>query len=368
MTYRERFERTMQHRSVDRPPMDFYGTSLTSCADPVLNRLADLLDLPGSTKTERCENLQQVFDVDFRRVGMLFEPQSDYLDYSRLAQGIYTDSWGIVRRYQGMYWDIVKSPLKDWTLQELKEYRFPDASGIDRSVIRSIQEQAIRLFYDTGYVIAAEHPVYGYLELGCWMFGFDDFLYRLLAEPETVEWFFSQYDCYVKDVTELYYGTIGSYIHLTTSGDDFGMQNGLLISPDTFHQQIRPWYEKRINRTKKLTKAAYFHHSCGSVYRLMDELIGMGVDILNPIQPGALEMEPERLKSHYGDRLVFWGGIDEQGLLSHGTPGMVTEEVHRVSDIMSRNGGWVLSASHNIQPDVPPENVLAMFQALHAYR
>ncbi|HRR36403.1 MAG TPA: uroporphyrinogen decarboxylase family protein, partial [Clostridia bacterium] len=106
-----------------------------------------------------------------------------------------------------------------------------------------------------------------------------------------------------------------------------------------------------------------FHHSCGSVYRLLPAIIDMGVDILNPIQPGTADMEPEKLKGEFGDKLVFWGGIDEQNLLSKATVEEVKKEVRRVSDILSENGGYILASSHNVQPDVPVENIDAMLTA-----
>jgi uroporphyrinogen decarboxylase len=95
----------------------------------------------------------------------------------------------------------------------------------------------------------------------------------------------------------------------------------------------------------------------------MEGMIDMGVDILNPIQPGSFEMEPERLKADYGDKIVFWGGIDEQKLLSCGSVQQVRQEVQRVCVVLNKNGGYIMAASHNIQPDVPVENIEAMFRA-----
>ncbi|MHB1484092.1 MAG: uroporphyrinogen decarboxylase family protein [Saccharofermentanales bacterium] len=360
MNYRKRFEECLNHRETDRPPIDFCGTTLTACHSEIIKKLADHYLISADNEEIAQNKIQEIFDIDFRRIGELFDPESAYLDYSQMSKGVFVDSWGIKRRYQGIYWDIVNSPLKDLDMRELKSFKWPDASGISKDKIFAIKEKAQRLYNDTDYVIVGEHPVYGYLEIGCWMFGFDDFLYRLAAEPETTEWFFENYNKYVNDVIDLYYGAIGDYIHVTTSGDDFGTQTGLFISPEMFAERIKPWYKERITHTKQLTKAGYFHHSCGSVYRLLDELIDMGVDFLNPIQPGAFEMEPERLKDNYGDKIVFWGGIDEQGLLTNGTPQEVAAEVRRIRGIMGKNGGWVMAASHNIQPDVPVENIIAM--------
>lgn len=359
MNYRERFACTMTHQTPDRAPVDFDGTCLTSCHEIFLEKLYAFLEISGD-EAEAKEKMLRHYDIDFRRVGMLFEPESRISDYTKLQQGVYTDCWGITRKNTGMYWDIVSNPFKNAELEDLKQFPWPDAGNISKEQVNACIEQAKRLYYDTEYVIAAEHPVYGYFEIGCWMFGFDDFLYRLMAEPETVEYFFQRYHRYVEDVIELYYGGLGNYIHVTTSGDDFGMQTGPFFSPALFEQQIVPWYQKRISLTKQYTNAKYFHHSCGSVYRLLPGIITMGADILNPIQPGAFEMEPQRLKKDFGDQIVFWGGIDEQHLLAAGTIQQVAEETQRVLQLLGENGGYVVAASHNIQPDVPPENVDAM--------
>jgi uroporphyrinogen decarboxylase len=135
-----------------------------------------------------------------------------------------------------------------------------------------------------------------------------------------------------------------------------------------FETLVKPYYEERIAYTKKFTKARYFHHTCGSVYSLIPHLIGAGVNILNPIQPGARDMEPEKLKKAYGDQLTFWGGIDTQHTLPYGTKEEVKEEVWRILDAMgAERGGYVLAPAHNIQPDVPPENIIALFEAGREY-
>ena len=361
MTYRERFEKTLQHQAVDRAPIDFCGTPLTGCHGDVIRKLTNALSIQAADENEAIEKLQTAFDCDFRKVGAMLEPPSVYTDYSRMEQGEYVDCWGITRTFQGLYWEISKNPFRDLSLEELQDYQWPKAEDIDESVFTGFAEQAKRLYYDTDYVVIGEHPVFGFFELGCWMFGFDDFLYRLLGEPETVEWFFSRYAVYVEAINELYYGAIGPYIHATTSGDDFGTQGGPFMSPDTFRECVKPWYARRIRNIKQYTKAAFFHHTCGSVFRLLDDIVDMGVDILNPIQPGAMEMAPERLREHFGDKLTFWGGIDEQKLLSSGTPEQVAEEVRRVLRIM-QPGGYVVAPSHNIQPDVPAENIISLYK------
>lgn len=362
MNYRTRFDKTINHIQTDRPPLDLNGTALTSYHEEFLKNFIKYHAMDALDISDAEEKIMQYYDIDFRRAGALFKPTTKLTDNSKRAKGVYTNCWGIKWQLFGMYWEIVNNPLKDATFEEIKAFPWPDAKDIDMELLKEQTEKAKRLYYDTDYVVVAEHPVYGYFELGCWMFGFDDFLYRVAAEPETAQWFFSNYHKYVTDINELYYGSLGKYIHLTTSGDDFGMQNGPFLSPDMFKEMIAPWYKKRISQVKSICNTLFFHHSCGSVYKLMDTIIDMGVDILNPIQPGTKDMEPEKLKAEYGDKIVFWGGIDEQNLLSKATKEQVKEEVRRVSDILSKNGGYVLAASHNIQPDVPVENVDAMLK------
>ena len=284
--------------------------------------------------------------------------------FRSLAGGRYVDSWGITRRWTGLYYDIIDHPLKDATLADLAAFPWPQADEIPQTWFDRYAANARRLSEDTDYVVVGEHPVYGYFELGCWMCGFDDFLYRLAAEPEFVAAFFLRYHDYVRQVTERYYQAIGPWIQVTSSGDDFGMQNGPFLSPVSFRELIAPWYKKRVQLTKSLTSADYFHHTCGSVYRLISDIQAMGVDILNPIQPGATDMEPERLKAEFGDQLVFWGGIDEQNLLTRGTTQEVTAEAQRVATVLSAGGRYVAAPSHNIQADVPAENIVALYRAL----
>lgn len=359
MTRRERFQATMAHKMPDHTPVDFCGMSLTSAGHPsVVARVAQALGVPEGPGMLAA--VQQKLGADFTSVGCIFDPENG-CNMATAAKSV--DCWGVERTYTGLYWDISCSPLAEAELSDLDAYPWPQAAKIPQKVFDDLAEKAKRLYYDTDLVIIGEHPVYGVMELGCWMCGFDDFLYRMLAEPEFVEKFFDHVWQYQRDVIERYYTAIGPYLHITTSGDDFGTQNAPFLSPATFRELIAPRYKARISMTKEYTGAYYFHHTCGSVYRLMEHIADCGVDILNPIQPGAFEMEPERLKENFGQCFTFWGGIDEQGLLTSGTPEAVYREVQRVLGILGKDGGYVMSPSHNLQVDVPTENILAMYQA-----
>lgn len=352
----------MNHVPGASPMRDFAGCSLTGFhGRTVLEGVAKLLRI-NAEEDGLLEAVQREFDVDFRGVGGIPRIESPYERYVSDTENV--DAFGIRRRFTGMYWDIVDPPLKGVTLAELEAFQFPDVATVDTRQIDAWAETAKRLFEETDFIIAGEHPVYGVMELGCWMCGFDDFLFRMLAEPEFVECFFSKFYAFQVDMIDAYYSRMGRYLHLTTSGDDFGTQNAPFLSPGAFRELVRPWYEKRIKLTHQYTGAYYSHHSCGSVFRLLPDIMAMGVDILNPVQPDAFEMDFTALKETFGDRLVFWGAIDEPGVLTRGTPEEAAAFVTHACSILGRDGGYIAAPSHNIQPDVPPENIVAAYRAL----
>jgi hypothetical protein len=153
------------------------------------------------------------------------------------------------------------------------------------------------------------------------------------------------------------------------SGTDFGTQRGPFISPQAYRDLYKP-FQKAINdKIHELTNWKIFIHSCGSIYQLIPDMIDAGFDILNPVQCSAAQMEPQRLKDEFGDRLVFWGGgVDTQKTLPFGTPKQVYDEVRSRIDIFSKSSGFIFNSIHNIQSNVPTENILAMFNAINDAR
>jgi len=224
-----------------------------------------------------------------------------------------------------------------------------------------------RLFEDTDYLICAEHPVFGIFELGCWMCGFDDFLMKMAVDKNFVQRFFEIILEYQKKVIDIYYGNLGNYIHYTSSGDDFAIQENLFISLHQFRNLIKPFLKERIEYAKRYTDAAYLHHSCGSVFSIIEDLIECGVDILNPIQPKAKNMHPGKLKDTFGGRIVFHGGFDTQEILPFETKEVIENSVKELIEIMNINGGYIFATAHNIQEDVPPENIAYMLDAARQF-
>ena len=152
-------------------------------------------------------------------------------------------------------------------------------------------------------------------------------------------------------------------------GADFGTQNSQFLSVDTFRDLYLPYYKRMNDWIHENTSWKTFKHSCGAIYPLMDCLIEAGFDIINPVQIAATDMEPQRLKDEFGSRISFWGGgIDTQHTLPFGTPAQVREEVLRLCDIFGRDGGFVFNTVHNIQANVPVENIVAMVETLKEIR
>ena len=143
--------------------------------------------------------------------------------------------------------------------------------------------------------------------------------------------------------------------------DDLGAQNTSLMSPASYREMVKPYQAELIAHIKKFTKAKVYHHSCGSIHNILDDMIEIGIEILNPVQATATGMETDQLKKRFGDKLTFWGAIDTFKVLPFGSVEDVRKEVEtRIRDL-SPNGGYVLGSVHNMQVDVPPENVEAMF-------
>ena len=357
---RERFACTLAHQAPDRVPMDLAATDMTGI-DGGPRRLAPLLGIESAASgAETDEAVLRALGTDIRGVGGVLRPDSKLARQVSATEKV--DMWGIGYRFNGHHYEAVDRPLQGATLADLETYPWPDPDRLDPAVIAGIGERARFLYEQTPYVVCARHPCHGVMEVGCWMCGFDDFLYRMAAEPEFVRRFFDIVYDYQRRVQDVYYAAVGPYIHFTTSGDDFGTQIGPFLSPQMFAELVKPYLRARIQQIRQFTDAAFFHHTCGSVFELIPHLLDAGVDILNPIQPRARNMEPERLKRVFGDRLTFYGGVDTQYLLPQGTIAEVEHATRELVQTLGASGGYILSAAHTLQDDIPNENILAFYR------
>ncbi|HSB65208.1 MAG TPA: uroporphyrinogen decarboxylase family protein, partial [Anaerolineales bacterium] len=208
----------------------------------------------------------------------------------------------------------------------------------------------------------------GIFEQPARVMGLESFLMALIAEPAFADRLMETItDIYIESCNR-YLDQLGKYIHVFTFWDDLAGQNGWIINPALYRKMIKPKQRRLVEAIKKKTDAKLFFHSCGATRGLIPDLIEIGFDILNPVQVSAKGMDTRELKAEFGKDIVFWGGgVDTQHVLPFGKPQEVVDEVQRRIDDLAPGGGFVFAAIHNIQADVPPENIVAAFDTALQY-
>lgn len=196
--------------------------------------------------------------------------------------------------------------------------------------------------------------------------GIEEWYISTLVREDLVKEIYDRQTDIALENLRLFHGVLGNKIDVVfICGTDFGTQNSTFCSPETYRRVWLPYYQKVNDWIHRNTGWKTFKHSCGAVESLMDLFIESGFDIINPVQINAAGMDPVLLKKKYGDRIVFWGGgVDTQGAFAFGTPEEVKDQVRRQCDILNRDGGFVFNTVHNVQANVPFENVIAMLEAL----
>lgn len=363
MNSRERFRAAVEHRSPDRVPIDLGATGLTGMRRGCQARLLEVLGqdtriVPTNSGVD--ERILVWAGTDFRSVGHIVPLSSPHTQQRSGTKGR-VDCWGIQRELVGGEMQIMGCPLAGATRKDLAAYTWPEPV-VDDALLTAWVAEAKRLHKETEYVVIAQHPVLGIVELGCWMCGYDDFMFRLAGDPDFVRDFFDRVLHIQLRLAEQYYPPLADYIDLTTSGDDFGIQTGPFMSPAMFSELVAPYFAERIRVTKQLGRCLYWHHSCGSVAKLLPQMMDCGVDILNPVQTSAAGMAPELLKRDFGDRIVFWGAVDIQDFLRTATPDEVREQTAELLAVLGADGGYVTAPAHEVQDDVPAENIIAWIE------
>jgi uroporphyrinogen decarboxylase len=250
-------------------------------------------------------------------------------------------------------------PLAEISPEELETYPLPRITDEELEYLNS---RARYLYENT------DKALFGWFngsifESAQFLSGFDTFFMRLAGEPEFSRRLLERLTEAVIADLKLYLDAVGQYIQVIGFGDDFGFQNGPQISPELFRSSIKPLLKEIYGTAHASSPAKVFLHSCGSVHEFIEDFIEIGVDILNPVQTSAAYMEVERLKSRFGGRIVFWGGgADVQSVLPRGTPEQVRGDVRHRLEVMRPGGGFVFAPIHNLQADIPPENIVAMYE------
>ena len=205
-------------------------------------------------------------------------------------------------------------------------------------------------------------------EWGTFLRRMDNFLMDLLCEPDQVARILDQLlERHLATLAKVC-DSVGDVVDIIRFGDDLGMTSGPFMDVDTYRSLFKPRHKQLCDYVKTHSQMHTFIHSCGSISSLMPDLIEAGIEIFNPVQTNARQMEPEFLKKEFGQDCTFWGGgVETVGTLNNGTPEQVREQVLERLEIMSAGGGFVFNTVHNILPDVPPQNILAMFDAVKEF-
>ena len=280
----------------------------------------------------------------------------------------YLDSWGSGSREisPGEWYPAIHPLAKATTIEEIEAYPWPKMS--DPSRIKHVGERARQLAQENEYAMMATPWLLFPLERAFAMQGMDTFLLNLAIRPEFAEALLHKTAEVCKALMEPFLAALGENVDIIKIGDDLGTQESLLMSPEMYRQILKPIHADYIRFIKARSDAKVFFHTDGDVFPLIDDFVEIGIDILNPIQTSAGKMANlEELKRRYGDRIVFCGGIDTHDLLPNGSPEDVRREVRRVMQILAPGGGYMVAAVHTIMHDVPPENVLAMADAVEEF-
>lgn len=379
----ERVKRALEHKEADRIPFDLGGSVLTGMSIHSYARLRRYLGLPEK-KIDIVDMTQQLARIDDDIIDLLgidvrcVDPNPS--DKSTLIKpisidGAYNrmiDEWGIEWKMPvdgGHYYDMTGQPLAEADSNgALDAFQWPDPRDPARFTTMKQRADQVVFGEKRAYILGRQFA--GILETSLWMNGFEKFYCDMLVEEDYAHAMMAKITELKMQYWEKALETVGDNVLIVSEADDLASQNSLLISEDLYKKMVHPYHKQLYDfiKRKAKSKVYIFYHSCGAVKPLIPYLIEEGVDILNPVQVSATGMDTKILKKEFGKDITFWGGgVDTQQILPYGTVQQVREEVKRRIEDLAPSGGFVFSAVHNIQSDVPPENFMAMWQALQDF-
>lgn len=380
MNSRERLEMTLNHQEPDYVPSDLGATVLTSISQFSYGKLRKALGLPKvdarlSDLVQQIvvvdDDVRDIFKVDVRDVAprssgtFRIEIKDDMPDYK-----YFYDEWGIgwkMPKDGGLYYDMFHHPLSgDITKADINRYPWPDPT--DPARFGGLRERAryAAEVEQQGVILGGFSA--GIMEMAAWMRGFEDYFSDFGGNVEILEYFLDK----IVDLKMAYWekalAEVGDYVSAVVEADDMAGQNDMLVSPRMYRKIVKPRHKKLFDFIKSRSRAKVFFHSCGSVRKVIPDFIEAGVDALNPVQVSAVGMDSAALKREFGKDITFWGGaVDTQNVLGKGTVQDVKDDVRRRIEDLAPGGGFVFAAVHNIQGNVPPENIIAMWDTLREY-
>ncbi len=352
MKPRERVRTALNHKQPDRLPLELGGAGITSASIETQKRLRQVLGLsipPNPVFPYFDDSIQKALGIDFRAVYLHGLSERHYRD-----DGTAVDEWGVAS-----YHNAHDNPLHKIRREDLPRYPWPNPD--DERRFAGLKEETRFLFKETDYAIVGQHVGHGFFEGGCRLRGYEQFITDCLVDPDWVRSFFDILLDINSRMMDHYLDEVGEYLDVIWLGDDTCTQRGPYISPRLYQRLVKPYFAEYIQRIKKKTKAHIMHHCCGSCYKLIADFLDIGIEILNPVQPEAADMDHSRLKAEFGARMSFWGGIGMQHILTEGKPADVEFAVKQAFENLGSGGGFVLAATHTYTEDVPVENIVAMY-------
>jgi uroporphyrinogen decarboxylase len=404
MNHRERILRCITHQEPDRLPIDIGATAVTTIMPTAYNNLKKYLGLEiGETSIVEPLQMVTLIDHEISKIlgsdakGLFFEPKQwrteKLYDGSRVRfparlkvkhypdgsdaimnlkdeiQGIRSSGSPFYHPYSFDHPPLVavenSSDLKKWRREFLSHGYGTPPFYLDKS-FSELGQKAKYLYEETSYFIVARFSGHVFSE-GWFLRGYENFMLDLLVNPGLVE---ALMDIVVENhihVFDKYIAAIGKYIHAIQVADDLGQSSGPLISPETYRMLIKPYHKKLFDHIKSKSDVLIFMHSDGGIRPFIPDLIEIGVDILNPLEISASGMDGSALKRDFGDDIIFWGGGCDNSILSTGTPEDVKDEVKRNIDALAPDGGYVFAPIQSIMPEIPPENIVAMYETAIEY-
>ncbi len=379
MTSRRRLLAALAHEEPDRVPIDLGGNQTGIHRDAYRALLAhlgidetvEIMD-PVQQLARPGEEVLERFGVDTRYIaagppadwdGGIVQNERDGRRWHDL-----TDEFGVTWSMPddgGLYMDISHSPLADATVADVENYPFP--RGDDPTRFAGLRQQALAIRENTDRAVVS--GISGVVYETCWYLrGLEQWYCDTVVNRPFCEALLDRIAGFWTDWFRLFLAEVGDLVDVIMIGDDLAGQTGPLFSPDFYRAVVKPRHKKLVQFIRAGTDAKIWYHTCGNCVEYIDDLVDNGVDILNPVQISAAGMDPAMLKERFGRKVVFWGGaVDAQHVLPFAASDRVREDVRRHLDIFKPGGGYVFNNCHNIQAGVPPENIVALYDAAQAY-
>ena len=365
MTSKERIMAVLNHQIPDRVPLDIGGINNSCMHVTIEQQIKKRLNLKdnGSVIKSRGQRLAlpDPSIVDYFGVDTCSIYLNETREWIENPDGTFTDMWGLGQKLNpdGFYYNICRHPLENIDeIKDLDSYQFPEPNEY---MLEGLSERLDANKDRCCILEGMREPMFG---LPSWLRRNDNFYVDLLVNEDFCDALHEKILAYYKVLIDFVMTRIGDRIDIVKFADDLGAQNSLLMSPETYRARIKPYQAALYGYVKEKYKKKILLHSCGAIRPIIGDLIEIGVDALNPVQISADNMDPESLKREFGDKITFWGGgVDTQQVLGVATPEEVRANVRHNMSIFKQNGGYVFTQVHNIQPNVPIDNILAMVEA-----